>query len=138
MSSICDIDDYMLLVNAESYTSTAAQIETTSLDCWVALNSVSAVHGAKVDVQGWELPVLLGGSQFISDGNSPFLVIEHQVAAGYQSFSPYGETSKLLHALNMRLINFFHVTHTSQGILYFFDALYVHLKAAKKLNLRVM
>lgn len=51
-------------------------VQTKKLSTWLREHNVSGISLMKIDVEGWEIPVLKGGMEFFKSGSAPDLLVE--------------------------------------------------------------
>ena len=64
------------------------KIQTQTLDTYIqTIQNPEKISLLKIDVEGWEIPVLEGGKDFLSHANAPILLVEfteqNAINAGY-------------------------------------------------------
>jgi FkbM family methyltransferase len=60
----------------QSAAQSTVEVETTTIDLFMAGTSGAGISLVKIDVEGWELPVFKGGMEYLSRPDAPVLMVE--------------------------------------------------------------
>ena len=135
VSSFLEPEDFLAPLNTESWvldSSYSVQIKT--IDGMV--NEIrSCPDILKIDTQGFDLEVLKGGINALSEGNISIIGVECYFAKNYKGQSYFWDIAKFLETHNYHFHSFTRLVETRRGNIYFGDATFISDKAWKKLGL---
>jgi FkbM family methyltransferase len=105
-----------------------------TLDTYI-LESKVVPNILKIDTQGFDLEVLLGGQGMLTEGAPSIIGVEVLFAKNYEKQGYFWDIANLLFNHGYRLYDFTRLVHTSRGNLYFGDATFLSPTAWQSLDL---
>jgi FkbM family methyltransferase len=101
-------------------------ITTERLDNFVAQNAVGTIDVLKLDTQGFELRVLRGAGSLLERGGVRALLVEVNFEPIYEGQAAAADILTLLDDAGFRLVCFYGMAATAEGLASWTDALFVH------------
>jgi FkbM family methyltransferase len=103
-----------------------ATIRVSTIDSYCQESGVDCIDLLKIDTQGYDLRVLRGAENTISQGRIPLILAEVLFAPLYAGQNYFHEIYEHLWARDFRLVNLYAMARTEASYLSWCDALFVH------------
>lgn len=101
------------------------QVETITLDDFVAKHQFRKIDILKMDVQGAEFMVLKGGKNTLDLGLINMIYTEIIMLPTYEGQIPFEETISLIRSFGFELFNLYNYSYTKKGQLRQVDAIFI-------------
>jgi FkbM family methyltransferase len=101
-------------------------VQVTTLDRFCATQGITRIDLLKIDAQGYELPVLQGGSDLLEQQRVGAVLLELNFSTLYEGQSDPLDVIRLLRSYNMRLVDFYEKERVTGKELSWTTALFVH------------
>lgn len=100
-------------------------VQIDTLDNYCNNNKIDHIDLLKTDTEGFELNVLRGGNEMISNGKITFILVELFFNENYKGQSAVGDVFNFLNNRNYQLVRFYDFSRTGFGLASRCDALFV-------------
>ena len=111
---------------AEEAVVSIESVRVDTLDTFCATHQIDYIDLLKIDTQGFELPVLRGGMNLLSQGKVKAVLLELNFATLYEGQSDSLEILQLMRRHNMRLVDYYEKERASGRELSWTTALFIH------------
>ena len=120
-------------VNEDNYVKEKLEVDINSLDSYCAENSIANIDIIKIDTQGYEEQILIGGKKMIENQKIDALEIEIVFSSIYEKYISFSDIEKYLIPNNYRFSGIkLHNNNLFSGSIFFADVLFLN---KKKFNL---
>ena len=120
-------------VNKENYIKKKLEVDIETLDTYCSQNSIEKIDIVKIDTQGYEEQILIGGKRMIEAQKIDALEIEIVFSSVYEKYVCFSDIEKYLIQNNYRFSGIkLHNNNLFSGAIFFADVLFLN---KKKFNL---
>lgn len=135
VSSFLKAESFMPNLNQKSWEIVSTRrLALKTLDDYVSQTGVIP-NVLKIDTQGFDLNVLLGGQKTLKTNKIAIIAVEIYFAKNYVSQGSFKDILNVLAIHGYKLYDFSRLVHTARGNLYFADATFLSVAAWQSLDL---
>jgi len=110
------------------------EVDVITISDFCESEKIPYINFLKTDTEGYELNVLKGAYQMMSENKVQFILVEIFFNENYIGQSSFGDIYNYLIQNNFQLVRFYEMLYTSDGIASKTDALFLNAKFDDKLN----